>query len=357
MTTIQVVPEAERRAAWLEKRRGLITATDAAKILGVSPWGTAIDVYCEKKGIDTPRPETKEMRRGKRRERLVLDAYADEEEIPLNFADPFDVIVCPTIPWLGCTLDARRSDNGIPVEAKTARWATPEWGPHDSDVFPLHYGVQLAIQMVVLGAEVAHLPAEFAGDEYRRYFLRRNLTTETAMIDKLAAFREKHLLGTDAPAPDGSEGYREYIKQLYPKSRDVVLEASDMQNTRGHELTEVRKQLALLEMEKGRLEDAFKLELKDAAELHGDDWYILWRKNKDSVKVAWKEMAALLSEKVRFLSGVFAEPKRIALYHDDPKAAAALVADMAEFLKKLEAAHTTTSMGARPFNFKLRGEK
>ena len=41
----------EQRESWLKERRSGIGGSDAAAILGVSPWRTALDVYSDKRGI------------------------------------------------------------------------------------------------------------------------------------------------------------------------------------------------------------------------------------------------------------------------------------------------------------------
>jgi len=49
---------------WLEWRRGKIGASDAPVIMGVSPWQTAYDLWCQKLSLTTPRQINSAMQRG-----------------------------------------------------------------------------------------------------------------------------------------------------------------------------------------------------------------------------------------------------------------------------------------------------
>ena len=42
------------KAAWLEKRKNYVTGTDAAQLLGISPFGSKFNVWLAKTGQGTP---------------------------------------------------------------------------------------------------------------------------------------------------------------------------------------------------------------------------------------------------------------------------------------------------------------
>ena len=66
-------------AAWLEERKTGLGGTDAAAVLGVSPYKTAVEVWREKTGKDTTEaPVTAPMLRGKALEPLAADLYAEQ---------------------------------------------------------------------------------------------------------------------------------------------------------------------------------------------------------------------------------------------------------------------------------------
>ncbi|MDP3766551.1 MAG: YqaJ viral recombinase family protein, partial [Dehalococcoidia bacterium] len=65
-------------AAWLAARRAGIGGTDAAAILGLSPFRTPLDVYLDKTGAaQDERTETQPMRWGKALEPVIAEAVEE----------------------------------------------------------------------------------------------------------------------------------------------------------------------------------------------------------------------------------------------------------------------------------------
>lgn len=280
-----------RRDGWLAKRRTLITATDAAKVLGFSPWGAQIDVWLDKRGEAPEREENAAMRRGKRRERLVLEAYADDEQTEIAFADPFHVLTNPRVPHLGATLDAHRLDDGRSVEAKTARWPGVEWGPHDTDIMPMHYATQLYVQMIVTATEVADLPVEFYGEEYRRYRLHRDPVTSEKIVDMLGEFWADYIATGKVPPIDGSKGYAAFLQRRFAKHTEAVVHSNAAVDRVATTLALVRGQIAALTAQKIEAENTIKAAIADAKKIEGPNWQASWSKAKDGVKIDWEAVA------------------------------------------------------------------
>ena len=89
---------------WLEARRNLITATDAAPIMGLSPWKTALELYYEKiNGRQTF--QTVAMKRG-----LELEPEARQlfEQLTGHFVSP-EFIIHPKFSWMAATFDGINS--------------------------------------------------------------------------------------------------------------------------------------------------------------------------------------------------------------------------------------------------------
>lgn len=58
-------------SAWLEARRAGIGGSDAAAILGASPWATPLSVWADKQGLTEDKPDTIAMRFGRDAEEIV----------------------------------------------------------------------------------------------------------------------------------------------------------------------------------------------------------------------------------------------------------------------------------------------
>lgn len=63
---------------WLKWRRGLLTATDAPVLMGVSPYATPYKIWQRKIGQGREQEETEAMRRGKRDEPIARDWFNEE---------------------------------------------------------------------------------------------------------------------------------------------------------------------------------------------------------------------------------------------------------------------------------------
>lgn len=66
------------REAWLAERRTGIGGSDAAAVLGLSPWRTPVQVWLDKTGKSSPEPETEAMRIGTELEDFVARRYMAE---------------------------------------------------------------------------------------------------------------------------------------------------------------------------------------------------------------------------------------------------------------------------------------
>lgn len=130
---------------WLEARRNLITATDAAIILGVSPFKTPLQLYYNKiNGTDTE--QTGAMKRG-----LDLEpkARAVFEEMTGNFVYP-EFRIHKELEWMAASFDGI-NDEGMVLEIKC-----PGKVDHEKALkgeVPEKYYPQLQHQMYVAGVD------------------------------------------------------------------------------------------------------------------------------------------------------------------------------------------------------------
>ena len=66
------------REDWLEARHDGIGGSDAAAIIGVDPYKSALEVYADKLGLTDGKKDTEAMAWGRRLEPLVAEAYGEE---------------------------------------------------------------------------------------------------------------------------------------------------------------------------------------------------------------------------------------------------------------------------------------
>lgn len=205
---------------WLETRKKGLGASEAAAVIGRSPWLDNVELWRRKTGRSTaPDISNNEaVKYGHDAEGLIrglfaLD-YADRYEV--SYGGSFDLVRNPDHPWLLATLDGRLVERetgrrGV-LEIKTTsivrsmqkeKW----WGP-DGPCIPDQYYIQVLHQLIVTGFDFAVLHSQLKytyGDDIRSE--RRTYTIERADvqddIDYLLAeeinFWNKYVLADKQP--------------------------------------------------------------------------------------------------------------------------------------------------------------
>lgn len=161
MITMQTLSSREE---WLEKRSGKIGGSDAASIVGVSPWKSNVRLYREKIGEADPGDisDSPAVVYGVKAEPLLRDLFMlDHPGITVNYEE-FNSWENTRYPWALASLDGwlidDRNRNGI-LEIKTATIRTSaQWKEWDGRI-PDHYYVQVLHYMMVMEADFAVLRA------------------------------------------------------------------------------------------------------------------------------------------------------------------------------------------------------
>lgn len=132
-------------AAWLKWRQEGIGGSDAASIMGVSPYRTVLQIYEDKLGIGKPFVPNWATNRG---HELEPEARADYELRYQIFAPPA-LAIHKEYPWLRASLDGYNEELGIILEIKCG-------SGKDHGTVPEKYFPQLQHQLMVTGAAVVH---------------------------------------------------------------------------------------------------------------------------------------------------------------------------------------------------------
>lgn len=191
------------RAAFLEARRAGIGSSDVAKVLGLSPWGTALDVYLDKVNPPANGEISPALEWGLRKEPIIAAAIMDRygwclaKPVTTAHREHSFLIASPD----------RMNDAGELIEIKTASMATG-WGEAETAEIPEQYWVQVQHQLEVVAshgqlAEAAWVFVLIGHHDFRRYRIPRDPGYLAAVIDPLREFwaRVEHRA---PPEPDWS---------------------------------------------------------------------------------------------------------------------------------------------------------
>lgn len=162
----------------LRDRSKFIGGSDAAAILGVSPYKTAYQLWAEKTGqvVDTPDPmRERYFRRGRLMEPVVVQMAREEYglEITAHNQRYFD----KEFPFLSCEIDFEWMDLSGPQNAdvKTVNpFMAREWGEEGTDEIPDYYTVQFLFGQMIRERERTLCTALIGSDDLRIYRTERD---------------------------------------------------------------------------------------------------------------------------------------------------------------------------------------
>jgi putative phage-type endonuclease len=221
-----ILPDPRER--WLARRRELITASDAAAILGADPRRGPLAVYAEKIGA-LPTPEDEDwLAFGRDVEGAIAKGYARKTGRRVRDLDGFQIVLHPDVPWLGATLD-RLTEGSAQVPAPAAGTAPLElkavggkavgdW----KDREPVWYVIQLQIQIAVTGAAWGSLGPMFHGLTIEaRDHLRSDRFIDAA-IPRLEEFRLRVQRREPPEETDGLPATSRALAALFPGNGETV---------------------------------------------------------------------------------------------------------------------------------------
>lgn len=274
----------ERKAAWLAERRTCITGTDIAAIFGLSKFKGPIDVWLDKKGQSADF-DNDAMFFGRKFERPILEAYSERVGVPIEFAQPWTLLRVPGCPLLGASLDARWSTGDHrPVDAKNTRFKSDQWGESGSDVFPIYYQLQLAVQMMATGTQTADLAVCFSGSEFARYSMVNDPDVEDSIKERAADWWQRHIIADVPPEPDGSAPYGDYLKARFKRASEVTVPATGEARRWAESLRAAKANIAAAEKDAAKWEQLLKTYMGEASAIPG---IATWKNNRDSDVTDW----------------------------------------------------------------------
>jgi putative phage-type endonuclease len=141
---MKIITHEQGSDAWKTWRKGLLTATDAAMLLGESPYVTAYQCWQRKVGLLPEVEVTAPMRRGTRDEPIARDLFNRQYVLPSGAEDAWlpECIESEKYPFLGASLDGISDTGESILEIKSTNF-------HDSpDSIPKFHWIQMQHQML-----------------------------------------------------------------------------------------------------------------------------------------------------------------------------------------------------------------
>lgn len=247
-------------------RSSFLGGSDAAAVMGLSPWSTPVELWMQKTGR-APREEPdaatrKRHARGHKLEPFIRDmVVARLEEMGLQV----ELLACnerysdPEHPFLSCEIDFELRVTGtvvigdaevtfdgehINADAKSvAGFARRKWGAVDTEDVPIEYAAQFMHGLMITGRRYCLVGALCSFDDVDIFWTVRDDETIDAMRPKLVSFWVDHVLADVPPDPMVFDD----IKALFPSDNGLVIEADDAVAEQVAQLRSVKQQIKGLE--------------------------------------------------------------------------------------------------------------
>lgn len=260
------------REQWLEARRKGIGGSDAAAIMGASPWATPLTVYADKLGLLPEKEDSEAMRQGRDFEAYVASRFEEESGKKVRRCNK--MFQHPEYPWMLANIDRDVVGESAGLECKT----TSVYNPADFEGGnpPTYYLWQCMHYMAVTGAERWYLAVAVLSKAFYVFTIERDEALIQMLIEAEKNFWENHVQAHVPPIPRGMESEHAALAAMYPDSEPVE-----------EDLTDVREQIetfyALKEGQKNieqrakELQQAIQIRMKNAERGKAGEFGVRWK--------------------------------------------------------------------------------
>ena len=203
----------DSREDWLEQRvRQGIGGSEAAAVVGMSPFMTTLDLWREKHGVQEHKDlsDNAAVQQGVMMESPLREFYiATHHQYQLDY-NPYDILFQSERKWLFATLDGELTDEHGRMGILEIKTATPNgkqgWLNWADGQMPQHYYIQTLHQLLSTGYDFVRLFAclySMNGDMTLREYEIERCEVEADMqwlLEKETAFYEKNIIGGAMPS-------------------------------------------------------------------------------------------------------------------------------------------------------------
>ncbi|MFA5625502.1 MAG: YqaJ viral recombinase family protein [Bradymonadales bacterium] len=260
-------------AEWRAQRRVGIGGSDAAGILGLNPYSSAFQVYCDKIGLTDGDEDNEAMRQGRDFEAYVAGRF--EEATGKKTKNCNYVLISRKHPYAIANVDRLIVGEKAGLECKTTS-VLNKTDFSAGDVPPQYY-VQCMHYIAVTGAERWYLAILVLNKGFHVFTIERNEEEIQALMSAEETFWRENVLAKQEPAPDGSKKAGEIIKSLYGWGRDdLECDLTPFENELAA-LVGVKAQIKELEGKEDFLKQSIQAYMKEATVGKYDRYSVYWR--------------------------------------------------------------------------------
>ena len=270
---------------WHKDRLNGIGGSEAAVVLGISPFKSRLELWYEKVNKIVPNDESLN---------LIFDIGHALEPIIANhwskktgrIYEKRPILIHPEHSFMFANIDGKiikseRPDPGI-LEIKT-KGAFVNW--HDEEIVP-YYITQIQHYMAVYNYNWGSFAVLDLG---KREITYTDVERDDNLINKIIEEEKKFwklVQDKTPPEPEYNELTEKFLKDHFNKAEPITIDVSDNieASKKAETLRFIKSELKNLDAQKTEQETYFMYLMKEANELIGNSYRITWKNDKDSTK-------------------------------------------------------------------------
>ncbi len=272
----------------IKDRKNYLGGTDIAKILGLSRWGTALQVFAEKTGQIEPEDISGKMpvRLGIKFEPIISELFEEETGKKLHRVN--EELRHPKYDFLRGHLDRRVVGEKAIVEIKsTSAWNKDSWADGEA---PMDYQIQTMYYMALTGAERGYLVCLIGNQDLKIKTIERDQKVLDSIIEKAVDFWQRFVLTRTMPGIITARD-TDTLLALFPNADpDDTVELDDNADAMIDSLQSLKQDSIALEKQIEQSQNEVKALLKDRIAGKSKRHIVRWA-NVDTVRIDSKKIA------------------------------------------------------------------
>ena len=270
------------REEWLAERRKGIGGSDAAAVIGLSPYATPYTVWADKTGRLPEQPDNEAMRLGRDLEDYVARRWCEATGKRVKRSNA--IYRNGHYSFALANVDRLVVGERAGLECKTTSCRDVKRF-RDAE-FPEQYYAQCVHYLAVTGLDRWYLAVLQFGKGFHTFCLERDEAEIKALMDAEGRFWE-HVVRDDPPAPDGAEATGDALTTIYRESRGETVELFGREALLGERETLLERR-AVVDARLREIENTIKEDMREAERGECGRWRVSWKTQTRSSFLAKK---------------------------------------------------------------------
>lgn len=254
---------------WLELRRTGLGGSDAAVVVGLSPYRSKIELWADKTNRLPDKEDNEAMRVGRDLEEYVAKRFAEASGKKVRRRNA--IFRHDEYDYITANVDREIVGENAGLECKTtSAFARADF---EGGEIPLYYYCQCCHYMNVMGYDRMYLAVLVMGRAFYWFTIERDEQECEALLEAESAFWQDFIVPDVRPEPDGSESAERTVRALTPDWQEDSVPLFG-EECAVNELAKVQAEKKRLEEREKALKQKLTLLLNGCAEGFTADWRV-----------------------------------------------------------------------------------